>query len=158
MRALSQESVGRVSAVELADGDEVQRREEEAEPGGESDGAYVEVVALGEVRPDRGREPLEEEGLAEADAGLGGKGRPGSRCRDTDDERGEDHEETGERSSETDIDQGLPVREARLDDDERAKSADEGERKRNKEGKRGVDPIVSGGPVVAHLVGQDDGE
>ncbi len=58
MRTGSQQRVGRVSAVELTDGNEIQRREQEAEPGGEPDGAYVEVVVLGKVGPYQRREPL----------------------------------------------------------------------------------------------------
>jgi hypothetical protein len=110
-----------VAAVELADGQQVQRGHQEAEPAREGDGIQYDTIRLD--AEDEPGEPGREERVAERHAGAGGRRVEHARAGEAqhgDDDR---HHRAGPRTGGAHVEKGPAVGKRRADADEGAEGA-----------------------------------
>ena len=155
MSLLAEQRVGCVAAIELADGKQVDRRQQESKPRGKPDRAQREVLVR-HIGPHPVCDRLEQERLAEAEAPFRRYARTRARRRNPNEERGDADDEAGERARESDVDERSSVGKRRADENESAQGADDGKRKRDEHRKRCADSIASCSQVVTELVARDD--
>ena len=128
-RALAQQRVGHVAAVELSDRHQVERGHEQAEPGGQAE------RARGSAPCPRGSSPRiqyaahwKRSGSPRPTPPASAGGGDDPRFADPEEQHGQGHDEPGERARDPDVEERLAVREGALDPDERAEGADEAQR------------------------------
>ena len=156
-RALAQQGIDDVAAVELADGQQVEAGQKQAEPTREAHRPEGQSHAFGGGAEKQPRQPLQEEGIAQQHAPVGvGVGNV-VRAIEAEDQHRQGHDEAGQGSRDAHVEQRATMGERALDPDERAQRSDQaGER--NEEGERRLDAVVEAGEVVAELVGEHDAQ
>ena len=164
MRARAEDGEDRVPAVELADGQQIQTRHEQADPRGEIETGSARCRAS--VRAERGAEQAEQRRVVEDRSRAAGRAtsrelRRGAASDVTTPAKamGMSDDETGERPRDADVEERAARRDGRLDLDERAERAGEKERRRgDKERQRRVHAVAAAGDVMPGLVREQDGE
>ncbi|HYV86812.1 MAG TPA: DNA internalization-related competence protein ComEC/Rec2 [Patescibacteria group bacterium] len=148
------DGVEHVSAVELADRQQVQRGGEQAEPGGREHGVQLDRSARLELEEVR-IEPVQQQAIGQADrAGL----RHGCDQRGMEEPVVENRERGGEsceRPRDGHVEQRPPARERRPYPDDRSERAKD-VRSGQKERERGLDSVVATDQIVPHLVRPED--
>jgi competence protein ComEC len=148
------DGVEHVPAIQLADGQQVERGGEQPEPCGREDRVQLHGCARMEVEEDR-VEPMQEEAIGQAD--RAGPRREGDHGR-MDQPVVEDWErrrEPRKRPGDADVEEGAPARERRPNPYDRSERSEE-VRSGQEERERGLDAIVPAGDVVPHLVRPQD--
>jgi competence protein ComEC len=148
------DGVEHVSAVELPDGQEIQRGREQPEPGRDEQGMQVNRGSLRRVEEEGGEHREQQAGRKE-DLPRRGGGVGGSRQRETEQQDRHEGDEPGNRARHPDVEQGAPGRKRGTDADDGPESA-EHVRPGKEVGKRGLDPIEPAGHIVPHLVTSQD--
>jgi primosomal protein N' (replication factor Y) len=158
-RALAEQRVDDVAAVELAHRHQVEGGDEEAEPAGGGERPHQECLALRRRSAQPLVAPLQQERLSERNE----VGRARRRRRyhagieRAEDQHRDAHHEPCERSRDADVEERLPVGDRPADADEGAERADEAQDgHRDEVGQRRVDAVAEAGDVVAHLVRDQD--
>jgi beta-lactamase superfamily II metal-dependent hydrolase len=151
------ESVYRVPAVELSDGEQVERGHEESDP------ARADPPVDGQVArfDERALQQGEQERLTEAGSGRGvrppGEDLDRFRTKQTEYENGYRYGESRDRARSGHVEQGPPVGDPPADPDHGAEGP-QGRHTRQEERKRGGNPVETARRVVPHLVRPEDGE
>jgi hypothetical protein len=153
--ARSEQRVAGVSPVQLTYGYEIDGGGKQTEPRGETDGTYVEHLAVGKVRPDPMTDQFEEDGLSERQPPIAGWSRP--RLGDADDECGQSNNETRKGPTESNIYQRAPMWKWGLDENEGAQCPYQRERKGDEVGQCRLESVIACREVVSHLMRQQDG-
>jgi primosomal protein N' (replication factor Y) len=127
--SLTEHRVGDVPTVELRDGEEVERRGNQPEPGGKRHRMHADREAIGHVPEGEPRHRLEEQRLAQLEhhtRELLGHALD-SRERHAVEERRHRHQEAGDRAGDADVEERPLVGDWLADPDERAHRADQEE-------------------------------
>src|SRR3990172_3143521 len=108
-RPVPEQGVGHVPAVELADGDQVEGGDEEAEPCGETERAEQQRLFRGEPAVDEGRGPLEKQRLSEKDTARVGVGGERASLEYPEGQHGQADGEAGQGAGDADVEERPPV-------------------------------------------------
>jgi hypothetical protein len=142
----------RVPPVELADGEQVHRRHQHADPSGAEDRVELQLRAP--------MEPSLEERGAERGAEEQPVGRESARrfgcAGDAGYEKRKRDREARNRPGGRDVEQGLPRRNRAPDPDDGTERPDQHGGSRDEERQRRGNAVVAAGEVVAHLVGPEN--
>ncbi|HEX6852350.1 MAG TPA: ComEC/Rec2 family competence protein [Candidatus Polarisedimenticolaceae bacterium] len=144
------DGVHRVPRVELADGEEVHRRDEHADPAGHVDRSDQEVG----VAVDRQREADRQPRVPEEQPAPGER-LHGARFPDPEEHRRERHEESRDGAGGGDVEERAPMGDDPPDPDHRAEGPDRRDA-RDEQRQRHGDPVVAAGEIVAELVRGED--
>src|SRR4029079_7638319 len=155
LRAIAERRVGEMAAIELAEGEQVPRRRQHAEPRGEDDRMDVHRRAVGNVAELQPGRQLEQQRLAERVAVHVRRHRLHVRQRHAPEQQRDEDDEAADRAGHGDVEQRLASRE-RLADLERRAERPRQRRERQEEGERGVDVVAPAGEVMPHLVRAED--
>ena len=162
-RQSPQRRVRDVPAIQLSEGQQVQCGGQHPEPRRHHHRMHIDRRALRHVTEHQERAQLEQERFAKVDQGNVGRDPHDLRERQAKEQRRYEHEKTGDRPSDTNVEQRHARRECLPDPDHRAQRADlnrnrQGYPERNEERTRRVDVIAAAHHVMPHLVGPEDGE
>jgi competence protein ComEC len=142
--------VQHVAAIQLADGQQIERGGEQAEPGG----GEHRMQLHGDVRAENEEtriKPVQEQAIGQPDrAGPGCGGHDGRVDQSVVENRQRRHE-AGQWSGDSDVEQRATRGERGTDPDDRAERSEE-IRPGEEEGERRLDPIPATGEIVPHLV------
>ena len=156
---LAEHAVKDVTAVQLADGYQVDRRDQQAHPTGEGNRVQHEVQPSGIGPLSQCDQVLHQQRLAQDELFSWCCRRDRHRMAPIKSEPEEDERrhQPGQRAADADVEDGLAVSSSRIHADHRAEGPDGRQRHGNEIGQRGVDAVPPGLDEVAHLVAEQDG-
>lgn len=152
----AEERVGDVAAVELPGGKQVEGRDEKTDPPGKRHGVQHDVVPVRDGADHEVRRRAEQNRFPERDSRGDPGGLANGRQLEPDEEDGDCHDGARDRPGGTDVHQGVPVGNGRLDLDEGAERPDE-RRGRDEVRGRHIDAVMPGGRIMSQLVDPEDG-
>src|SRR5712692_6376788 len=153
---VAHDRIKNVAAIELAGGKEVERRGEQAGPGGTADGVQEKIAGRNAGAKKMFQDPLEQ-GVAKEQGCAGLHSGNDFRVPDADGQRGNCQDEADDRAGEANVKQRAPIANRRTNLDKGAKRADES-RRGNEVRIAGLDSMIAAGEPVAELVGQENAE
>ena len=138
--------------------EKIEGRGEHSYPGGGEVGAQTEHRPLGNPRKEEGGHQGEEGGKAQVDGRFpGGGGREDSGAAHAVQEDRDGHQEARQRTRHPDIEEGLAAWDSIPDPDEGAERTQDGD-SGDEIGKARIDSVAAAGQVVAHFVGEKNGQ
>jgi competence protein ComEC len=150
------QGIHHVSAVELPDRQEIERRREQAEPGGADQRMQLDRLTRIEME-EQGVDEIQEKARRQGHLPGGGRNARDHRVSEPVPENRQQRREAGERTGNPDVEKGLPVGERRTDADDGAEGSEQ-IRAGQEERQRRIDPVVTTGDVVPHLVRAEDAD
>jgi competence protein ComEC len=146
--------VHHVPAVELPDRQEIERRREQAEPGGIDQRMQLDRLPRLEME-EQGVGEIQEKARSQRHIAGGGGSTGDDRVSEPVPENRQQRREAGERTGDPDVEKSPPVGERRADADDGAEGSEQ-VRSRQEERQRRIDPVVTTGDVMPHLVRAED--
>jgi competence protein ComEC len=150
------QGVHHVPAVELPDRQEIERRREQTEPGGADQRMQLNRLPRFEME-EHGVGEIQEKARGQRHVTGGGGSVRDDRVAEPVPENRQQRRETGERTGHSNVEESPPVGERCADADDGAEGSEQ-VRAGQEERQRGIDPVVTTGDVVPHLVRAEDAD